>query len=195
MGWEVLIIPIIGVAVWIISTLIRGAEQAKDPERPAQRKPEKVTDLDRFLREVHRRRQGDEREEERPTRAEPRREPPRRAAPRTARPQEEVPVALPVEEVLTAQPASGAPVLRVHEAPPLPGASAEASGRPALRVHQVPRLPDMPPDTSARSLPQLPPSAALAGLKDLLRSREGLCKAMILQEVFGPPRSRRGRVR
>ena len=29
--WEILIIPIIGLAVWIISTLLRGEDDVKNP--------------------------------------------------------------------------------------------------------------------------------------------------------------------
>src|SRR5215475_2383265 len=75
--WEILIIPIIGVGVWIISTLLRGEEEAKKPDEPGgQRKPQKVTDLDRFLREVQRRRKAGEREPEPSQQVEPRREEP-----------------------------------------------------------------------------------------------------------------------
>src|SRR5690242_6074220 len=119
MGWEVLIIPMIGVAVWIISTLIRNAEEAKAPPRPPQRRPERVTDLDRFVREAQRRRRVEEaeeedrpspgqREEEKPTRRE-RREPPRRTPPR----RDEAPVARPVETTPAFEPVAAVPVVVV----------------------------------------------------------------------------------
>jgi hypothetical protein len=157
--WEILVVPIIVVAIWIIRAVFSGGEEAAG-DAP-RRKGEKTTDLDRFLREVRRRKQTADREEERPRRAETR-------ARRSTAPREEVaiPVALPVEEA----PASGAPVLATLVAAPLPA---------------------MPADASARSLPPPPESAALVGLRALLRSREGLRKAMILHEVLGPPRSRR----
>jgi hypothetical protein len=188
MPWEFLVIPIIAVAVWIISVMVRNTEEAKKPDRASPRKPEKVTDLDRFLREVQRRKQASEREEERPARAERRRESPRRAMPRE---EEEIPVALPVDEVPTVEPVSVAPVMRIYEAPPLPSTLAP----PVLRVHEAPPLPDMPVDTSAKSLPQAADSAAMVGLRELLQTRQGLRKAMILQEVLGLPVSRRGRAR
>jgi hypothetical protein len=180
MPWEFLIVPIIAVAVWIIGTLIRGAEQAKGPQEAARRKPEGVTDLDRFLREVHRRRRAEERAQERPRRTEreeeePPTERPREPAPRakwTTPRQEEVPVVLPVEEVVPAAPVAAAPVLRVLEAPPLP---------------------DLPSEKSVRPLPRRPEPAARVGLRGLLRSPEGLRTAMVLQEVLGPPLSRRRR--
>src|SRR5436190_7348054 len=65
-GWEVLLILLVPVGVWVLSTLLRGEE--KQPPRgrtpaggphPAQRRP--VTDLDRFLEEARRRREAAER--------------------------------------------------------------------------------------------------------------------------------------
>jgi hypothetical protein len=170
MPWELLVVPVIAVAVWIIGTLIRSAEQAKGPEGAPRRQPEQVTDLDRFLREVNRRRQARQpRDEEEPTARVERREPPRRPAPPPP-PPEVIPVVLPVAEVVVAQPAPAAPTLRVHEAP---------------------ALPELPADKSARPLPERPESAALASLRKLLRSRDGLRTAVVLQEVLGPPLSRR----
>jgi hypothetical protein len=167
MGWEILVIPIIGVAVWVISALIRGSEEAKRGEPAPRKRPEKVTDLDRFLREVQRRREAAEREEPRPRRAEPaveeraesrppppaRRPPPREAA---------VEVVVPVETVVVARPAPAAPV------PP-------AEPEPA------------PPRGRERAAP--------VGLRGLLRSRDGLRTAMILREVLGPPLALRGPAR
>ena len=183
MGWEVLVIPIIGVAVWIISTLIRGAEEAKQAKAAERKRPEKVTDVDRFLREVQRRRQEAEREEQRPQRVEleeeeeeervQRRQPRPRAKWRTPPGEEDIPTVIPVEPVPLAQPVSAVslvPVMRTVEAPPLPV---------------------MPADTSPASLPAPPESRALVGLRELLRSRDGLRKALILREVLGPPLARR----
>jgi hypothetical protein len=182
MPWEILIVPIIGVAVWIISTLIRGAEQGKGPEGGPRRRPEQATDLDRFLREVHRRRQARQLEEEPQEQAMSveRQEPQPRAKWSTSPPQETalpapvpevIPMVLPVvEENVVAQLAPRAPALRVHEAPPLP---------------------ELPAEKSARLQPERPESAAGVSLRKLLRSREGIRNAMILHEVLGPPMSRR----
>jgi hypothetical protein len=166
MPWEFIIVPIIAVAVWIIGTLLRGAEQPPARNGAPPRKGERVTDLDRFLREVHRRRQGAEGAEG-PARAERRREPVPRAAEPAPR-QQAIPVALPVDEVVVVP--EPAPALRTIEAPPLP---------------------QVPSDRSARSRPPRPESAALGGL---LRSRDGLRTAVVLQEVLGPPLSRRRRL-
>jgi hypothetical protein len=177
MGWEILVIPIIGVAVWIISTLIRGSEDAKRGESAPRKRPEKVTDLDRFLREVQRRREAAEREEQLPRRLEPEEEervqrrpqpPPGRRPP----PDEEaIAVVIPVEAVAVPPPLPAAPVLRTIAAPPLPVWLADPASAPEPRRRE---------------------SAAPAGLRDLLRSRDGLRTAMILREVLGPPLALRG---
>jgi hypothetical protein len=178
MGWEVLVIPIIGVAVWIISTLLRNAEDAKQVKPDGGKRPEKVTDLDRFLREV-KRRQESEREEKRPRRVRreedeedrvERRQSQPRAIRRMPSEEEDIPTVLPVEAVPLAEPVSLVPVMRTVEAPPLPV---------------------MPADTSPASLPARPESRALVGLRELLCSREGIRKALILREVLGPPLARR----
>jgi hypothetical protein len=170
MGWEILVIPIIGVAVWIISALIRGSEQAKREEPTGRKRPEKVTDLDRFLREIQRRRESAEREDEKEPRVERRRPEPRPARRRPPE-EEEIPVVIPVEPVAVVQTVALAPVLRSIEAPPLPVLPAEPLPAPQPRPRRE--------------------SAAPAGLRELLRSRDGVRKAMILREVLGPPLARR----
>jgi len=177
--WEILIIPIIGVGVWIISTLLRGEEDAKKKNgQRGQRKPEKATDLDRFLREVQRRRQEAERQPQRPQPEERREE--RSASPR--------------EEPITVVVAEAQPVV-VEAVPPTPVLVAEPIVTPSqLTVHAAPPLPPTqtrPTDHLAGDLPGRPQSRALTGLLELLRSRDGLRMAMILQEVLGPPVARR----
>ena len=170
--WELLIIPVVVVGVWILRTLLQNAEEAKG----AGQKPQKVTDLDRFLREVRRRKEAGEREsapprrvartEEPPPRGERRSEPKPRAKWRTAAQEEAIPLALPVDEPATAPMVT---VLSVLEAPPLPAMPASSILEPRV------------------------PSAALVGIRPLLASRDGLWKAVILHEVLGPPLSRRRR--
>jgi hypothetical protein len=154
MGWEILIIPIIGVAVWIISTVIRGAEEAKKSVPPQRKRPEKGDDLDRF-REVQRRRRAAERAQERPRRVER---------------DEEIPVVVPVEEVPLARP--------VVVVPPV-----------------IQTVAAVPPEPVTAALPPRPESPALAGLRQMLQSREAVRRAIILQEVLGPPLARRRRPR
>src|SRR5262249_53877723 len=82
MHWEVLIIPLIAIGVWVLSTIFKSVEDERQKERlrrgpgsqgggPRPRRP--VTDLDRFLEEARRRRQ---------TAAQPRPEPVQEVRPR-----------------------------------------------------------------------------------------------------------------
>src|SRR5205814_7245300 len=68
-GLEILIIPLIALAVWVLQYIFRGPDENKPPNRtrpgqarpgtrPPQRRP--VTDLDRYLEETRRRRQQEE---------------------------------------------------------------------------------------------------------------------------------------
>src|SRR5947209_3848958 len=69
MHWEILIIPLIALGVWILGTLFRGVEderQRNRPRRPGEggsRVPPRRsgTDLERFLEESRRRREAAER--------------------------------------------------------------------------------------------------------------------------------------
>jgi hypothetical protein len=70
MSWEVLLIPIIALAVWILSSIFRSVEDEREKNKPRrtpseggrlrvpppQRRP--VTDLDRFLEDARRRREA-----------------------------------------------------------------------------------------------------------------------------------------
>src|SRR5438128_10272541 len=67
-GLEILIIPLIALAVWVLQYIFRGPDENKPPNRarpgqarpgnrPPQRRP--VTDLDRYLEETRRRRQDE----------------------------------------------------------------------------------------------------------------------------------------
>jgi hypothetical protein len=181
MGWEILVIPIVVVAVWIISTVIRGADESRKANPPRRKRPEQATDLDRFLREVRRRREAAEGEEESSSRVDPEEEEPIAVEPRRPTrprakwqtpPEEDIAVVLPVEAVPVARLVLAAPVLRAVEAPPLPA---------------------LPPNATAEALPPRPESRALVGLRQLLQSRDGLRRAMILKEVFGPPLALRRR--
>src|SRR5438270_7083007 len=75
MQWQAWIVPVIALGVWILSHLLRGNEQDKkapplDRQKgkgPGGRQKEPLTDLDRFLREVNRRRQNAEERRTGPT--------------------------------------------------------------------------------------------------------------------------------
>jgi hypothetical protein len=180
--WEILIIPLIALGVWILGTLFKTGEDEKLkkgvrrpgnlPGRGPSRRP--VTDLDRFLEEARRRREAEARPKpppvpppvrapvarpplrERPTR--PREAPPRVAAPviRTT----EVPVVRPVEQPPLVEPVL--PVASIREAtPPPPPAPIET--RPAQ------------------------PSPILQHVRSLLSKPQTAGTAFVLREIFDRP--------
>ena len=183
MHWEILIIPLIALVVWIIGTLFKsegdkttkgvGRRGPVSGRQPARRM---VTDLDRFLEEARRRREPEERRKtappparvpvarppvrERPSQP---RETPRRAAPVMA--QEEVLVALSVP-----QPSAAAPIAEPVVAAPLARAESVSTPPPA-----VPTL-SSPISQQVRSLLSKPQSAATA---------------FVLREIFDRPLSKR----
>ena len=139
MHWEILIIPLIALGVWILGTLFKTGEDdkmKKGVRRPGSvsgrgsgRRP--VTDLDRFLDEARRRREAEERPKPSPPPAPTRPKiavspprqrpaPPReeaRVAPPIAR-RAEVPLTVPVARPV-AQPARAEPVVATsRDAPP-----------------------------------------------------------------------------
>jgi hypothetical protein len=182
MHWEVLIIPLIALGVWIFGTLFKSEdEKAKKAvgrrgnvsgRAPARRV---VTDLDRFLEEARRRREPEVRRKAPPPppRGVPAARPPVRerpartqGTPRIAPPviiKKEaivvVPVAHPIAQPPLAQPVAAAPVVR-EAPPPAPVA------RPSPIAQQV------------RSLLSKPQSAATA---------------FALREIFDRPLCKRRR--
>ncbi|HEV3262652.1 MAG TPA: hypothetical protein VG013_37780 [Gemmataceae bacterium] len=201
----ILIVFAIPVAVWILSSLLRAAEEerpgnrprvgpgARGPNAPRPRRP--ASDIDSFLEEVNRRRrEGAERQgqlpAERPLPTQPAR--PRMPVPRAEPvPRRLSPSAVPVPRparipVATAQPVD---VVVVAEA------VRPAPGRPAPVAAPTPASPSarlfIPTLVKAQRV-----SAAAPQLMALLRSPQGLRTAVLLQEVFGPPLcQRQGRTR
>src|SRR6516165_10363234 len=135
MHWEILIIPLIALGVWIIGTLFKSEDEKTKkgirsrnnlPARAPGRRPV-TTDLDRFLEEARRRRESEERPKPPPV------PPPARASvnrpplrERPSRPRETPRLSpLPVrkEEVFDAlpvpRPISPLPVAEPAPAPPL----------------------------------------------------------------------------
>jgi len=182
MHWEILIIPLIALGVWIIGTLFKSEDDktkkvaGRRGNMPGRTPPGRrgVTDLDRFLEEARRRREPEESRKvapspsrapvgrpplrERPTRQPP---PPRVATPVIV--QEEavvLPVPRPVAPPPVAQPAASPPSAR--EAPPPPAPAA----RPSPIAQQV------------RSLLSKPQTAATA---------------FVLREIFDRPLCKRRR--
>lgn len=184
MHWEILIIPLIALVVWIVGTLFksdddktkkgvagRGNVSGRAPGRRM------TADLDRFLEEARRRREPEERRKAPPAPARapaPRpplreRPPQQREAPRRAAPaatQEEVLVALPVPR----------PV-----APP-PVAEPVAAVSPAREASLL-----SPPAPVARPAPI--PQQVLS----LLSKPQTAATAFVLREIFDRPLCKRRR--
>jgi hypothetical protein len=213
MHWEVLIVPLIALGVWILGTLFRPEEDERAKQRrrgPLEggarlppRRP--VTDLDRFLEEARRRRETAERGRSASPPAEtapepqqrvarppllqdrPSREPPRRPRPAPStpsrRPAAEVPVALPVARPVT---------IPVPE-PSIPTAVvvpiAEPIPPPADAAEVSPA--GVHPDAPHKRSPVLTP--VLAQVAALLRSPQSAGAALVLREIFDQPLCRRRR--
>jgi hypothetical protein len=187
MHWEILIIPLIALGVWILGTLFKGEEDKtkKGVRRSANagggRRP--VTDLDRFLEEARRRRESEDRQlvpappPPPPVRAPiaraPLREPPalpRQTPPRVAAPvvrRQDVPVAVPVAGPVSST-TSAAPVVAS------PGFQAPAPPAPVTTR-----------DTRLSPIPQQ--------VRSLLSKPQTAGTAFILREIFDRPLCKRRR--
>src|SRR5579871_1165062 len=189
--WEILIVPLIALGLWVLSTIFKGSEddRAKKGQRrpgtPSGRSPARrpVTDLDRFLEEARRRREAEERPQPpppppRPPVARPplrdrptplRRQPPSRPTP-TLRNDEglvTVPVARPIERPSTAEPIVVAPA--ATEAPP-------AASPPTV--------------TSARETRSSP---IIKQVRALLSRPQTIGAAFVLHEILDRPLCKRRR--
>jgi hypothetical protein len=181
--WIQYAIPLVVLAVWILSNLGRSAQQRAEKQlqaprpapRPASPPAAKGSDIDRFLEEVNQRRRRQQQEKSasvRPTPAEPARPRPRPTPPVKPRPRVQEPI-LVTQVVLPAEPAI---------AVALPAAPVRS--RPASLASAV--IPaTLAGEASARS------SATATPLRELLQSSEGLRVAVLMNEILGPPRCRR----
>jgi hypothetical protein len=191
MHWE-WVVPVIALVLWILNNLIRSADdkRARNAQRGAELENEQPaeqpkSDVDQFLEEINRMR----RRTEPPRRQEPpevlrAEEPPRPSAP--PRPVY-VPtvVETPRPERPRPRPAQRPRTQVARPVVPKPGAE-------ILDVIPVaaPVAPHKAPTVSA---PARQPSPAVIQLRSMLRSPGTIQAAIILQEVLGPPRCRRGR--
>ncbi len=195
MQWEILIIPLIALGVWILGTLFkseddktkklvgrRGNLSSRTP--PGRRG---VTDLDRFLEEARRRREPEERRKVPPTpsRAEAvrppvRERPPRQQpSPRVVTPvsiQEEAVIALPVP-----RPVAPPPVAQPTPALPSPNLGEGRMGAPPTR--EAPP----PPAPATRSSP------IAQQVRSLLSKPQTAATAFVLREIFDRPLCKRRR--
>jgi len=184
MHWEILIIPLIALGVWILGTLFKTGEDdklKKGVRRPGSvsgrgsvRRP--VTDLDRFLEEARRRRETEERPKPPPPPAPPR-PTTTRASQRPAPPRE--------------MPRVVQPVSRGTEAP-----SAVPAARPVAqpaRAEPVTPTRDAPPPTAPTTTRPTQPSPILQQVRSLLNKPQTAGTAFVLREIFDRPLSMRRR--
>lgn len=194
MHWEILIIPLIALGVWIVSTLFKGGEDERFKKlgrrpgggtgRTPPRRP--VTDLDRFLEEARQRREA---EEQRQT-------PPSPPAPPPARP----PMARTPLREPPAQPRASAP----RPTPPIRRgevAAAMSAARPVAVPRVEPVLVELqpvveaapPPSPTPTTTRDARPSPVVQQVRSLLSKPETARTAFALREIFGPPLCRRRR--
>jgi hypothetical protein len=195
MPWEVLIIPLIGVAVWILAAIFRGLEDLMEKDRPARnpddgarvpvpprRRP--VTDLDRFLDEARRRRESP------PRRKAEAEEPPRPA--RTIESAVEVPPPAKPRERAAPRPRPASPPRPAAPQMEMPPVVVVTPAEPPPPL--APALPveaPKPPPAPAAAVRQ--PSPGLARLREALKDRNALMTAIMLGEVLGRPACERRR--
>jgi hypothetical protein len=162
--------------LWIVNGLLRGSDDERRPERAGQPRTEpgspprpprrQPSDIDRFLEEVRRRRETQERRPPVPTPAKP-------AAARP-RPSQPPPVVRP-------QPA--AQPVRVREVERQAIAEAIPVVLPAVSTGR-----SLPAVAVAPTAPQADP---MQPFLDMLHKPEILWTAMMIREIFGPPACRR----
>lgn len=203
MHWQVLIIPLIAFAVWILSNLL------KEPELPPKERPRGEgdpfrprrlpSDVDRFLAQQRQRRAEAERvrepvsqpvaQPERPARERPARDQPRpREERRPVQERETRPVSPPQSPAPTRPPVPVAvPVAdrpTPTAAPPAPLAPLPDSGRNTPSTARAATTPALALPVNAALLPPL---------DQLLRSPQAARAAFILREIIDSPRCRRPR--
>jgi hypothetical protein len=195
MHWEWLV-PVLFLLFWIVSSLLQGAEKERarmnrprplpGGERPPATPRRPASDIDRFLEEVNRRRR--QAAERRPV-------PSGRDRPPTATVGPAAPVARPR---VSTRSTSGRQVVppsgKISEAVPVTETTAAAEVLAVASVMHAPPLRNFPsaettPPSSGSSVAGEP--AALPPLVELLRAPDNLRTAVILHEIFSPPRCRR----
>jgi hypothetical protein len=191
MHWELLIIPLIALGVWILGTLFKGGEDerfknlGRKPGGGGGRLPPRrpVTDLDRFLEEARLRREAEERRQAPPP--------------------------------LPARPTMSRPPLRERPAPPretpvsrnVPPPQRKGEVSPAIPVARpIPKavleepilLEPVAEPAPARSVVpattrETRPSPLLQQVRSLLSKPQSARTAFALREIFAPPLCRRRR--
>lgn len=211
MDWIKWLIPLIALAVYILSNMAKEREETRRPLRPlppplpppkdtGDRPKRSPSEVDRFLEEVRRRREETAKPAEvKPAAPRPvaERQPERPAVVERPRPQRPAPA-----EALTRPGSSGKEEPVKQQRPP---ARRPAAGQEAIPVVQLAPLPAAsilapPPQPTPElgalhlSMPQARAvSPAAKQLMELLKTPQTLRTAFLLREVFERPRCRRPR--
>ncbi|HEY1381856.1 MAG TPA: hypothetical protein VGF55_33965 [Gemmataceae bacterium] len=172
------IVPVVVLIVWLVSTILKSREQ-DEPVRPRRpgggdgRKPS--SDIDKFLQEIDRlrRKSADEN--------------PARPAP--ARPRPVVAAPPPVPRVRAARPVRLQPAVEAVVVEAVPAVTA-APIAPRSEFVAPPPAPAKPRVAQVSTVEQRSSPAVTAALH-LLRSPRTLAAAVVLEEVLGPPKSKR----
>jgi hypothetical protein len=191
MRWEILIIPLIALAVWIIGTLSKNEDDKtkkvvgrRPPFSPQSgggkgggRTPGRraaATDLDRFLEEARRRREPEERRQvpPSPSRTPPVRPPLRERPTRPQEPRLATPVIVKEEAVFVL------PAPRPLAQPPV-----------AEPVASPPSAREAPPSPA----PSTPTSPIAQQVRSLLSKPQTAATAFVLREIFDRPLCKRRR--
>jgi len=194
MRWELVIIPLIAIGVWILSALLKSEEDKT--KKSAGRRPNAsgrapgrrvVTDLDRFLEEARRRREPEAHRKPPPLpRPEPAPRPPLRERP--TRPQETPRVATPVivkEEVAVVLP-TPRPIAQPPVAEPVSTLSPPKLAEVKTRVRQALEAPPVPVLVT-------PVSPIVQQVRSLLSKPQTVATAFVLREIFDRPLCNRRR--
>jgi hypothetical protein len=211
MNWTAWIIPLIALAVWVISNLAKNAqEQQRRPNRPTPGtppanpnapeasgpKPQRTAaEIEDFLREVRRRREVADGKKTKKVIPPP--PPPRPVQPVRSRPSLEapIPMAVPIRPDRPDRPqATPATPRRENQAPlPIPVAEEVVVAQVAPSAYAGPSTVSAPRTNMGRGV-QLGVSSGAAGhFLKLLRDPQSMKTAIMLREILDKPISRRGR--
>jgi hypothetical protein len=174
------IVPVVVLIVWLVSTILKSRENA-EPVRPRQagggdgRKP--TSDIDRFLQEIDRLKRKSAEERGETVRAAPKPKP---------KPVQPVPRVRPVVRPIRVE-----PVPQLVAVEPAPIVTAAAVSAPVSAYGSPPPTPAPPARAAQVSAVELRSAPGVAEALKLLRSPRSLAAAVVLQEVLGPPKSRR----
>jgi outer membrane biosynthesis protein TonB len=197
----VIIVFVVIVVLTVLGSLLKGADEPKAPQRmPGDDRPRTITEVDKFLEEINRLKRKAASEQAAPP---PVRPSTLQAPPPKPRPMEPFPPPRPrpaVAEVPRPRPRPVPPPRPAPTRAPAPVRAPEPVVLDVVEVVQsvkpVDVLPPPPPPSPTPGRSQtVTPSPTLAQFRDLVRTRTGLQTAIVLQEVFGPPRCRRRRDR